>query len=251
MHPALRLITALSVSILSFAMAASAADTPLDRAKVLYRSAAYEPALTELDSVDMTTPLAVEALEYRVLCLLALERTGEAERAAEALVLTAPQRRVPPRAFPPRFLALVSETRARLLPGILSRTLAEAREQYRQSHVATSRVAFQAVLALSEDPALAEMPEVADIRVVAAGFLDLLRNPPVTTTADAPAVFVPPVVIRQPLPAWEAPDDRVAQGVLGTLRVAIGSDGSVTSATIEQRIDPRYDAVLVAAAREW
>src|SRR4051812_4781836 len=220
-----RLITALSVSILSFATPAVAADTPLDRAKALYRSAAYEPALIELDSVDMTTPLAVEALEYRILCLLALERAGEAERAAEALVLTAPQRTVPPRDFPPRFLALLSDTRARLLPGILSRTLAEAREQYRQSHVAGSRVAFQAVLALSEDPVLAEMPEVADIRVVAAGFLDLLRNPAATTTADTATAFVPPVVIRQPLPAWESPDTRVSgQGVVGTVRVVIGSD---------------------------
>jgi TonB family protein len=87
---------------------------------------------------------------------------------------------------------------------------------------------------------------------VAAGFLDLLRNPPSATTAEAPSVFVPPMVIRQPLPAWEAPPERVAErGVLGTLRVAIGSDGSVMSATVEQGIDPRYDAVLVAAAREW
>src|SRR3954470_22117675 len=101
MQLGLRLIAAFGVSILSFATAASAADTPLDRAKVLYRSAAYEPALTELDSVDMTTPVAVEALEYRILCLLALERTAEAERAAEALVLTAPQRVAPPRDFPP------------------------------------------------------------------------------------------------------------------------------------------------------
>src|SRR3954462_3658515 len=144
----LRLITALSISILSFATAASAADTPLDRAKALYRSAAYEPALTELDSVDTTTAgTAAEALEYRILCLLALERTAEAERSAEALVLTAPQRVAPPRDFPPRFLALMSETRARLLPGILSRTLAEAREEYLQSHVVPARVAFQAVLA--------------------------------------------------------------------------------------------------------
>src|SRR3954471_553319 len=231
MQQARRLIAALAVSILSVATAASAADTPLDRAKALYRSAAYEPALTELDSVDMTTPVAVEALEYRILCLLALDRTAEAERAAEALVLTAPQRKVAPRDFPPRFLALLSGTRARLLPGILSRTLAEAREQYRQSHVAASRVAFQAVLALSEDPVLAEMPEVADIRVVAAGFLDLLRNPAATNTADTATTtrdtataFVPPVVIRQPLPAWESPDARVSgQGVVGTVRVVIGS----------------------------
>jgi len=229
---------------------AQAADMRLERAKAYYRDAAYDLALSELDAVDMTTPSGVEALEYRILCLLALERTTEAERTAEALVVTAPHHSVP-RDFPPRYIALVEDTRTRLLPGILSRTLAEAREQYRQSHRESARVAFQAVLALSSDPLLSGTPEVADIRVVAAGFLDLLRDQ--TIDLATTAAFVPPVAIQQELPAWKSPDRKLTDhgGASGTLLIVIGADGHVKSATVERKIHPSYDPVLLAAARAW
>ena len=35
------------------------------------------------------------------------------------------------------------------------------------------------------------------------------------------------------------------------MRVVIGTDGKVKSATIEESIEPRYDQRLLAAARSW
>jgi len=245
--PSLRLIPFFLVTLL-FAAPTFAADTPLQRAKALYADAAYDLALKELDAVDMTTQAAVEALEYRTLCFLALERPGEAERAAEALVLTAPNRRVTGD-LPPRYVALITETRRRLLPGILARTLAQARELYQQSRVAPARVTFQGVLALAADPLLADMPEVADMRVVASGFLDLLRDQ--RAEREVQPVVVPPRPIRQALPAWEGADASAAHDVTGRVRVVISADGTVTSATVERPIHPSYDPVLLEAARGW
>ena len=236
------------VALCLLAGPAFAAETPLQRAQAFYRDAAYDLALKELDTVDMTTQAAAEALEYRILCFVALERPSEAERAAEALVLTAPNRSVTAD-LPPRYVALVNETRMRLLPGILARTLAQARELYQQSRVAPARVTFQAVLALAQDPLLADMPEVADMRVVAAGFLDLLRD--ADADRDARPVVVPPRPIRQTLPAWEGASASAAHDVTGRVRVVIGSNGAVKSATVEQPIHPAYDAVLLEAARGW
>jgi hypothetical protein len=56
----------------------------IDRVKQLYESAAYDEALAELNrlgSPDTTAPdravAAKAGLEYRALCLLALDRTPE------------------------------------------------------------------------------------------------------------------------------------------------------------------------------
>ena len=247
MPSTLRLIPLLLVTLL-FAPPTFAADTPLQRAKAFYGDAAYDLALKELEAVDMTTQAAVEALEYRTLCYLALERPSEAERAAEALVLTAPNRTVTGD-LPPRYVTLITETRRRLLPGILARTLAQARELYQQSRVAPARVTFQGVLALAADPLLADMPEVADMRVVASGFLDLLRDQ--RAEREVQPVVVPPRPIRQALPAWEGADASTAHDATGRVRVVISADGTVTSATVERPIHPSYDPVLLEAARGW
>ena len=57
----------------------------LMKAKALYADASYDEALTVLKNSD-----AAEAHQYRALCLIALGRTQEAERALEALINAAP-----------------------------------------------------------------------------------------------------------------------------------------------------------------
>src|SRR5215217_4338106 len=71
------------------ALAAPRADTALSEAKTLYAAASYEAALQALAAVDDDTA-AVEALEYRVLCLLALGRTSDAQRVTDQLVTASP-----------------------------------------------------------------------------------------------------------------------------------------------------------------
>ena len=67
--------------ILAVAVSASvAASDELARAKDLYRSAAYDEALTALDQAATETsgPARIEASEYRIFCLIALDRRAEA-----------------------------------------------------------------------------------------------------------------------------------------------------------------------------
>ena len=102
--------------VLSQIPALASAQSPLEHAKSLYESAEFEGALTELSRISHTDRDAVEAMEYRILCLLALDRPADAELVAEALVLTAPNRAVRADDFPPRYVSLMTTTRERLLP---------------------------------------------------------------------------------------------------------------------------------------
>jgi TonB family protein len=64
--------------------------------------------------------------------------------------------------------------------------------------------------------------------------------------------FTPPIVISQPIPTWNPPnnmDRRV--GFKGAVEVAIDENGSVTSATLQQSVHPMYNEKLLAMARTW
>ena len=78
----------LLASITWLVFASAAHGETIDRVKDLYRSAAYEEALAVLDQMAKepapTNP--VEAREYRLLCLIALERRTEARDAIASMV---------------------------------------------------------------------------------------------------------------------------------------------------------------------
>ena len=103
--------------------AVSAADAQLDHAKELYRSAAYDEALGVLDALRSTAP-STDALggnEYRVFCLVALDRKDEARNAIAALISANPlyefSRRRPHRASAPSSRRFGSP----LLPALVQR----------------------------------------------------------------------------------------------------------------------------------
>jgi protein TonB len=61
-----------------------------------------------------------------------------------------------------------------------------------------------------------------------------------------------PVAILQQPPPWIPPNPIAAsKEFLGAVRVRIGVDGRVLSATIEQATHPSYDARLLQVARQW
>ena len=63
------------------------AQSDLSEAKTQYEEAAYEDALTTLTKASASTPAdRVQLEQYRALCLIALGRLPEAERAVVALV---------------------------------------------------------------------------------------------------------------------------------------------------------------------
>src|ERR1041384_7386306 len=108
-------------SLLFAMMLAGADQDSLAAVRELYASAAYEDALNALSRLPPDRP-AEEARtieQYRAFCLLALGRNGEAERAIEAVVASAPNFRPSESDVAPRVRAAFGDVRRRMLPAII------------------------------------------------------------------------------------------------------------------------------------
>ena len=109
----------------------AAAQSDLSEAKTQYEEAAYEDALTTLTKASASTPAdRVQLEQYRALCLIALGRLPEAERAVAALVDADPMYVPPTSVASPRVLAMVAEIRRKELPGVTRRVLDSGRAAY-------------------------------------------------------------------------------------------------------------------------
>ena len=163
-----------SVMCLTWCAVVAADDDLLGRAKDLYRSAAYDEALGVLDSIASSTPLvdSVEVNEYRVFCLVALDRKEEARNAITALVSANPSYQLSEAQASPRVRAAFKEVRQSLLPSLVQHAYADAKAAFdrKDPQAATG---FEGVLTLLHDPDLASSSEFADLAVVAAAFRDL------------------------------------------------------------------------------
>ena len=98
-----------------------AQEEPLAKAKALYDSVAHEEALTVLAAIE-----APEAQQTELSHAGAGPDAGREERGGTARLDRASVRTVVGRSTP-RFVALVSEAKKRLLPGIARKTFNEAR----------------------------------------------------------------------------------------------------------------------------
>jgi TonB family protein len=264
------------------------AQDTLARAKDLYLSAAYDEALVLLEQLKSQPPPAptTEVEQYRVFCLLALQRSEEARKGIEDIVTTDPFYRPSDAQTSPRILAVFKETRKALLPEVVQRTYADAKASFEKKEP-KALAQFEQVLQLLDDPDLRAMPQLGDLRTVVSGFRDLSKAmvsaaaaaplsdpaptrsvlpvaeagsvppvatppPAVETPSDSVRGFTPPIVISQPIPQWIPPNsvDR-RLGFKGLIEVTIDENGSVTSATLQQSVHPSYDEKLLAAARTW
>jgi TonB family protein len=254
-------------SALLCAAAIASAQEPLTKAKALYDAAAYEEALTLLASVQVP-----EAQQYKALCMLALGRAQDATGAVELLITTSPTFEPSAEEVPPRFVTLVSEAKRKLLPGIARRTFSEGRDQFRTGDREAALKKFDLVMTLASSPIFKETSEAEDLRTLASGFIELARasapprpEPPASTPAPEPAKVaaaapgapagpppevVQPVAIRQEIPP-------IPSGMSGlgsptaSVKVVIGLDGKVVSASMQQPSHPLYDREVLRAAREW
>jgi hypothetical protein len=203
------LATAVSVSAIP---GNAAASDELARAKDLYRSAAYDEALSTLDQIASETagPTRVEASEYRIFCLIALDRRAEARVVIESMVNSDPFYQLSADQAAPRVRTMFKEIRQSLLPGLVQREYASAKTAFdRQEPDAAAQ--FDRVLKLLDDPLVAPSPALADLRTVASGFRDLSRArvpkpeaspaaPVVAQMQAGPVVAMPPAV-QNPAPA--------------------------------------------------
>jgi len=235
-----------TIIVLAVSITAAASDESLARAKDLYRSAAYDEALAVLDrvAVESSGATKVEANEYRLFCLIALDRKTDARVAIEAMVNADPFYQLSTDQASPRVRTMFRDIRQSLLPAIVQREYNSAKTAFdKQDGDATEQ--FDRVLKLLEDPQITPSAAMNDLRLVASGFRDLSKaraprvefaaaTAPVVAQMEASSVtpppgpgapanaasparsgppvyrdgdadVVPPVTIRQVLPQWNVP----------------------------------------------
>jgi TonB family protein len=74
-----------------------------------------------------------------------------------------------------------------MLPDIARRRVADGRLLYQQGDRAGATQRFEAAVRVLDDPTLVNQSELADLRTLASGFLDLMRAQAAPTPAAAPA----------------------------------------------------------------
>ena len=205
--------SALVILSLSASAPRAAAQDGLQAVKDLYASAAYEEALSAVGRLDPATP-NLEAEQYRVFCLVALGRTDEADTAVETVLTAHPEYRPDPAQASPRIQAIFSQVRRRIGPALVKRTYQQGKAAMERKDRAEAISQFEAMLRIADDADVRGEPNVAELKELGSGFLELSRAipekpvPPPVAPAPAsgtparPSVVVPPVVVRQTIPSW-------------------------------------------------
>ena len=260
----------------------SSPQGPLNAAKDLYASARYDEALSVLNGLRIGEAVDRKSVEqYRSLCLLALGRASEAEVAIAAVVTADPAYRPSESDAAPRVRATFTDVRKRLLPEITTTRYQTAKAAYDRKEWVAAEEQFRMVLDLIDDPDTGG--RLGDLRVLTVGFLELSARaaapppPPPVEPAPAPApappaaappaavpegpvpgkIYAaedtnvrPPSVIRQDIPS--VPQTLMAMAKpRGLLEVVIDEQGRVVGMTMRTSIHPSYDALVLAAARDW
>jgi TonB family protein len=256
----------------SAAVAQNAANA-LDPVRQLYASAEYEEALTALDRLQPETPTTgLEIDRYRAMCLIALNRGSEADRVIESIVAADPLYQPSASDASPRVRTAFSTVRERILPALARSLYLEAKAAYdRKAYMDAAQTLERAVRVIDtiESPAKYEL---ADLRVLASGFLDLSKAaaapPPPAAPAEPaapakpeiaappPAPALPPntglVVLQQDLPPLPFSIASLGSGEYrGMVELQIDEGGNVTSARIIRSVHVLYDPILLKAVREW
>lgn len=256
---------------------AAAQQESLASVKTLYASAAYEDALSAIDRLRSAGPAAPDSRgleQYRAFCLLALGREAEATKALEELVSGDPFYAPDPNEVSPRVTTLFHTVRRRLLPGLMQQRYTMAKATYDRKEYAAAADQFARVVALMDDADMDQKTAgLADLRTLAAGFLDLAKNAVAPPTPPKPVVEAPPppppkptksvydgsdadvaapVMIRQDMPPW--PTQPTAANMTprpGVVEIVIDESGRVERAVMRQSISAFYDPAVLSATGNW
>src|SRR5678815_3224953 len=128
--------------------ASAQTQNPLVAARELYSAAAYEDALTILDTLP-AEGLAGEreaAGLYRALCLFAVGRSAEANAVIDAIIQNNPAYRPSAEDMPPRVQVAFTNARRRLLPLIVQQKYNEGKSAYERQDYPTAAGVFKQVL---------------------------------------------------------------------------------------------------------
>jgi hypothetical protein len=182
--------------VLGLASASAQSNQPLDDAKTLYDSASFDEALQLLDGLGRTQPESnvEEVQRYRALCLLALNRTNDAQKAIEIVFSRDPLYRLSPGEAPPRMQAAFAEVRKRLLPSVTEQLYASAKLSFDRKEYTLAATQFQDLLTFLDDDDAKSLPSLKEFRMLATGFHDLSASAAAVNVAksNAPAPAPPP-----------------------------------------------------------
>jgi tetratricopeptide (TPR) repeat protein len=268
--------TAAAVAIVLGSWSALAYDDreTLSRAKALYTEAAYDEALALLNELSRgAADEALEADQYRAFCLLALGRSDDARKVIQQIVETKPAFKPAESQVSPRLLEAFHEVRRRLLPSIVRQSYTDAKAAYDRKEFESAKTQFDSVVALLDDQDAKGAGELADLRILSKGFLDLIKTAPAPeppaaaapppaapepqAAPAAPKIYdardtdvAPPVAISQAAPPWH-PTKQETQNYDGTLTLVIDERGDVASVAVEGSLHPAYTQLLRRAARTW
>jgi protein TonB len=283
MHSPARLILpfllAAAMSHVAFGQVPSPHDG-IGAARDLYASARYDEALAVLNDLRPSEARGGAAADlksveqYRSLCLLALGRGSEAEAAIAAVVNADPAYLPGDAEASPRVRAAFSDVRKKLLPEIAAKRYVDAKATFDRKDYKVASTQFKQVIRLLDDPDMGGRN--ADLRTLAAGFLDLAiaATPPpeppkpapvITVPTPAPVVpkpepnriytaadadVVPPVTVSQEVPRLNPMMKQQARA-RGVVEVVIDEQGRVSAIAVRESIQPMYDAELLTKGREW
>jgi TonB family protein len=269
-------LRAVLISLITLLLMAESlyAQDSLDSARDLYASARYDEALTLLDrlSTDGSPSEQRQSIDlYRTLCLLAVGRRDEADRAIEAIIARDPLYRLSDD-LPPRTRAAFSDAKRRVLPVIVQQQYAEAKQAFDNKDFGTAAVTFRRVIDALNDSDIgpaAQRPPLADLKTLAAGFHDLSVKamlpppapppPPVQPEPPPPVEpkvysgdeigIRPPGTIAQDMPRY--PGIVPLAGLRGIVEVVIDERGAVETATMIASVTSAYDKLVLTAATRW
>jgi TonB family protein len=172
----------------------------------------------------------------------------------------------------PRVRAAFEAVRQRVLPAVARQQYIEAKGLFDRKAYSDAVAALERTLKVIDQIETAPKTDLADLRLLAAGFLDLART---SAAAPAPAAAGPAapspavadgaapgaaslprstelVVLKQDVPPL--PFSLAAAGkqeYRGLIEVQIDATGRVTDARMLAPVHALYDAMLLKAAREW
>ena len=252
-----------------------AAQSALEPIRALYASADYEGVLAAIDRLPPNERLKnQQSLDLlRILCLTALGRPSEATPIVEGILTVDPFYDPDSADVPPRIRRTFNDTRRRLLPRIARAMYIDAKATFDRKEYVEAIQKFERVRKLSAHPDAKGDPDLTDLATVADGFLELSRTalpkpapsadpapatppePPKPSTAKSPAAapLMPPIAIRQDLPAWTQTlaGPQLTMELRGSIEVEIDAAGAVVSAKMVQPLHAVYDKLLLEAARHW
>ncbi|HWJ57518.1 MAG TPA: hypothetical protein VNR90_14865, partial [Vicinamibacterales bacterium] len=240
MHSPARLIIPLllAASMARVAFGQVPSRDAIGEARNLYASARYDEALAVLNDMrPAEVPGAAGDLksieQYRSLCLLALGRGSEAETAIAAVITVDPSYLPGDADASPRVRAAFSDVRKRLLPDLAAKRYTDAKSTFDRKDYVKATLQFKQVLLLIDDPDMGG--RLADLRTLAAGFLDLAVAATPAPEPPKPAPVAPP-----PPPPVPQPDPN---------RIYTSLDTDVVAPVVIRQEVPRMTTLMKAQAR--